>query len=109
MPTLPADEDYARALLTIFSERGLQAQQSLRLDDAKAAFLARNMGRAFDFDAALEYAILRGWLWTGFGSVRLTRTGDDEMQDIWPGRVDTHMPRRRDPPAPSAPLVKPNA
>lgn len=109
MPTLPADEDYARALLTIFSERGLLAQQSLRLDETKAAFLAKNMGRAADFEAALDYAVIRGWLLAGFGSLRLTQFGDEEMQMIWPGRIGGRAPGRRGPPAPSVPLVKPSA
>jgi hypothetical protein len=109
MPTLPADEDYARALLSIFGARRLLPQQSLRLDDARASFLRQNMGRAHDFEAALDYATLRGWLWAGFGSVRLTRPGDDEMQTIWPGRGDQPELDRRGPPAPSVPIVKPNA
>jgi hypothetical protein len=108
MPTLPADEDYARALLSIFGARRLLPQQSLRLDDARATFLAQNMGRPFDFEAALDYAILRGWLWAGFGSVRLTRPGAEAVQMIWPGRVDQPELGRRGPPAPSVPMVKPN-
>ena len=56
MPRLPADEDYARALLSIFSASGLRPLQSLGLDEVRAMFLDRNMGREFDFDAALDGA-----------------------------------------------------
>jgi hypothetical protein len=109
MPTLPADEDYARALLSIFAARHLLPMQSLRRDDVQATFLTWNMGREADFDAALEYAIIRGWLWAGFGSIRLTGPGDEEMQTIWEGRGLGSEPDRRGPPAPSLPVVKPSS
>ena len=82
MPTLPADEDYARALLSILGGRNLRPLQSLRRDEVKSTFLARNMGRPYDFEAALDYAISRGWLWAGFDHIRLTSRGDEEMQTI---------------------------
>ena len=94
MPRLPADEDYARALLSIFGASGLRPLQSLGLDRVRTMFLDRNMGRAADFEAALDYAVSLGWLSSGFGRVRLTAPGDDEMQTIWIGRgVGTELPR----------------
>jgi len=109
MPRLPADEDYARALLSIFSASGLRPLQSLGLDEVRAMFLDRNMGRASDFEAALDYAISLGWLWSGFGRVRLTAPGDEEMQTIWMGRGMGGEPPRRQPPAPSGKPLKSGA
>ena len=86
MPTLPADEDYARALLSIFQSERLKARQSLRESDVRKAFLAGGMGKPFDFEAALDYAISQGWLWRGLGSLRLTSPGDEEMLTIPVGR-----------------------
>ena len=88
MTTLPADEDYARALLSVFRLKNVRPRQSLVRDEAKAAFLARNLGRADDFDAALTYAVSQSWLWSGFGMLRLTELGAEEMQTIGPGRDD---------------------
>ena len=79
MARLPADEDYARALLSIFSTRQYHDRRSLRLSEAQAAFLGRNMGRLADFEAALEYAMHRGWLARALNSVRLTAPGVEEM------------------------------
>ena len=56
MAILPADEDYARALLAIFKAKKIGVRQTLRLREARAAFLFQNMGRLADFDAALQYA-----------------------------------------------------
>jgi hypothetical protein len=109
MPHLPADEDYARALLSIFSASGLRPLQSLGLDEVRAMFLERNMGRASDFEAALDYAVSLGWLWSGFGRVRLTAPGDEEMQTIWMGRGMGGEPPRRQPPAPSGKPLKSGA
>ena len=85
MPTLPADEDYARAVLSIFCARNVRPLQSLGLDEVRTAFLARNMGRACDFEAALDHAVSLGWLWAGLDRIRLTTPGDEEMQTIWLG------------------------
>ena len=85
MARLPADEDYARALLSIFRARKLRARQSLRLSDAKAAFLFQNMGRAADFDAALDYARSLGWLSIDLNMLRLTSPGAEEM--VSPGAL----------------------
>ena len=79
MARLPADEDYARALLSIFRARKIRARQSLRLSDARAAFLVENMGRAADFDAALDYARSLGWLSIDLNMLRLTSPGAEEM------------------------------
>ena len=79
MARLPADEDYARALLSIFKARRLRARQSLPLSEARAAFLGRNMGRLADFEAALDYATSRGWLAPALDMVRLTPPGAEEM------------------------------
>ena len=43
MARLPADEDYARALLAVFKAKKVGARQTLRLSEARAAFLFRNM------------------------------------------------------------------
>jgi hypothetical protein len=109
MPTLPADEDYARALLSILGARNLLPMQSLGLDEARTTFLEQNMGRASDFDAALDYAVSLGWLWSGFGRIRLTAPGDEEMQTIWLGRSGWHEPPRHGPPAPSPTALKSGA
>ncbi len=82
MATLPADEDYARALLCIFRARKVGARQTLRLSEAKAAFLRGNMGRLVDFEAALQYAMSRGWLALALDMVRLTAPGAEEMQSV---------------------------
>ena len=78
MATLPADEDYARAVLSIFQGRGVRPRQSLCVGEVKAAFLRHNMGRAADFDPAIEYAARRGWLSVAFDSIRLASPGDED-------------------------------
>jgi len=82
MATLPADEDYARALLSIFKAKKISARQSLRLSEAQAAFLRLNMGRIADFEAALQYATSRGWLALALDMIRLTPPGAEEMQSV---------------------------
>jgi hypothetical protein len=87
MTTLPADEDYARAVLAIFQARNVKPPQSLRVTDVKAALLAQNMGSPADFDAALEFATGEGWLALAFDRIRLTVSGAEEMQTVvWPLR-----------------------
>ncbi len=83
MARLPADEDYARALLSIFQAKNIRARQSLRIGEVKAAFLRRNMGRLADFDAALQYAMSQGWLGLAFDMLRLTAPGAEEMQTVF--------------------------
>ena len=82
MARLPADEDYARALLSIFQAKNIRARQSLRIGEVRAAFLLKNMGRLADFDAALQYAMSQGWLGLAFDMIRLTGPGAEEMQTV---------------------------
>ena len=79
MVTLPADEDYAKAMLSIFSEKGLRAGQTLRADQVGVEFERRNMGRPADYEAALTYAAYRGWLRVDLGRIRLMEAGRAEM------------------------------
>ncbi len=82
MARLPADEDYARALLSIFMARKIRARQTIRLSEARATFLFQNMGRLADFEAALQYAMSRGWLALALDMIRLTAPGAEEMQSV---------------------------
>ena len=82
MTRLPADEDYARAVLSIFKARRIRARQSLRLGEVRTAFLLKNMGRLADFEAALQFATSRGWLALALDMLRLTPPGDEEMQTV---------------------------
>jgi hypothetical protein len=79
MAILPADEDYAKAVLTIFRARDVRAGQSLRARQVSADFLAGNMGRAADYEAALRYAADQGWLTIELEMIRLTKAGFAEM------------------------------
>ena len=96
MASLPADEDYARAVLAIFRAKDVRARQSLRVGDLEAAFLNRNMGRRADFEAALQYATSQGWLARVLDMIRLTPPGAEEMQTVsWPLRgADPFSPGR---------------
>jgi hypothetical protein len=82
MASLPADEDYARALLWVFHAKKIRVQQSLRVADARASFLVLNMGRLADFEAALDHAIKRGWLNLAFDMARLTPKGLEEIRTM---------------------------
>jgi hypothetical protein len=87
MATLPADEDYARAVLAIFRARKVHERESLRVGDVEAAFLLQNMGRPADFEAALDYATSQGWLARALDRVRLMAPGAEEMETVfWPLR-----------------------
>ncbi len=79
MTTLPADEDYAKAILTIFRDRQVRAGQSLRAEQVSGEFQARNMGRAADYEAALRYSTERGWLTLELDRIRLTYPGFAEL------------------------------
>jgi hypothetical protein len=79
MSTLPADEDYAMSLLTIFRSAGIRARQSLRAAQVNRDFLTLNLGRQADYQAALAYAQERGWLSAEFGMIRLSKHGFDEI------------------------------
>lgn len=78
MTTLPADEDYAKAMLSIFSARGVRAGESFPASRLVAEFETRNMGRPADYEAALDYAVQRGWLRVELGRIRLTPAGSAE-------------------------------
>jgi hypothetical protein len=75
MTMLPADEDYAKGLLTIFSARHVRPGQSL----PAAEVASRNLGRPYDYDAAVAYSRERGWLRCELGWLRLTGGGFAEM------------------------------
>jgi hypothetical protein len=79
MATLPADEDYARAMLTIFAARNARAGESLPIDDLRRAFVAANYGRLADCEAALAYAETRGWVRRQLDRVRLAAAGHAEF------------------------------
>ena len=79
MATLPADEDYAKGLLTIFSAHAVRPGQSLSAREVGREFVLRNLGRAFDYDAAVAYSEDRGWLRRELDRLRLTGGGWAEM------------------------------
>ena len=79
MATLPADEDYAKGLLTIFSAHAVRPGQSLSARDVSREFELRNLGRAYDYQAAVAYSEDRGWLKREFDRLRLTGGGWAEM------------------------------
>lgn len=78
MTTLPADEDYAKGLLSIFRAKGVRAGESLRAGQVVLEFELRNLGRPADYEAALSYAAERGWLRLELGHIRLTEAGAAE-------------------------------
>ena len=79
MPALPADEDYAKGLLTIFTAHAVRPGQTLRERDVSREFCSRNLGREFDYLAALAYSESCGWLRRESGWLRLTGGGYAEM------------------------------
>ena len=79
MIMLPADEDYAMGLLTIFSAHSVRPGQSLRASEVSREFISRNLGRPFDYDAAVTYSETRGWLRRELGHLRLTGGGFAQM------------------------------
>lgn len=78
MATLPADEDYARAVVSIFQARSARPRQPMGAGEVKAAFLSRNMGRPADFDAAIDYAASQGWLSVAADGIRLAPPGAED-------------------------------
>jgi len=106
MTRLPADEDYAHALLSVFQLKKVRPRQSLVTAEARASFLKRNFGREDDFEAALSYAVSHQWLWSGFGMLRLTEAGGEEMQTIGRGRDDWSETPARWPPRPNLSAFK---
>ncbi len=79
MTTLPADEDYAKGLLTIFSAHAVRPGQSLRESEVSREFRLRNLGRDFDYRAAVAYSETQGWIRRESDWLRLTRGGFAEM------------------------------
>jgi hypothetical protein len=79
MTVLPADEDYAKGLLTIFSAHAVRPGQSLRETEVSREFCSRNLGREFDYRAAVAYSETRGWIRRESDWLRLTRGGFAEM------------------------------
>ena len=79
MTTLPADWDYAKALLSIFDDARVRPGQSLRAGDVQLTFHNKNMGREHDFSAALAYSLDLGWLSSEWGRLRLTKAGFEEI------------------------------
>lgn len=78
MVVLPADEDYARGLLTIFSAMQVRPGQSLKASRVNVEFIDRNLGRPADYQAALSFSVSQGWLTLEMGMIRLTRNGFSE-------------------------------
>ena len=76
---LPADEDYARALLLIFAEAGARPGQTLSTGRLGQDFLARNLGRQADYEAAVAHAVERGWVKIALDRLRLTPAGFAEF------------------------------
>lgn len=79
MATLPADEDYAKSVLSIFRAKHIRAGQTLRSGQVRIEFLIKNMGRQTDYEAGLEYAIDRSWLRLDLNMIRLTDAGFAEQ------------------------------
>ncbi|WP_158814860.1 hypothetical protein [Methylocapsa sp. S129] len=79
MATLPADEDYAKSVLSIFHANQIRPGETLRAGQVKIEFLTRNMGRQPDYEAGLDYAIDRHWLRLDLNMIRLTDSGFAEQ------------------------------
>lgn len=79
MTVLPADEDYARALLALFADAGMRPGESLPAGRVGQDFLERNFGRAADYEAALAHAVERGWVKVALDRLRLTPAGFAEL------------------------------
>ena len=76
---LPADEDYAQGLLTIFTLHAVRPGESLRASEVSREFILRNLGRPYDYAAAVSYSEGRGWIRCEMGWLRLTGGGFAEM------------------------------
>jgi hypothetical protein len=76
---LPADEDYAMSLLSVFRSARVHARQTLDAQSVEREFLANNMGRQADFKAGLELAVDREWLKLELNRIRLTEKRFDEQ------------------------------
>jgi hypothetical protein len=78
MPTLPADEDYAKSILAIFHANHVRPGQTLRASQVEAEFLASRRGAPSDCEAGLRYAVDRRWLRVDLNMIRLTQAGLEE-------------------------------
>jgi hypothetical protein len=76
---LPADEDYARALMALFAAAGTRPGESLSAGRIGRDFVERNFGRAADYEAALVHAVERGWIKIALDRLRLTPAGFAEI------------------------------
>jgi hypothetical protein len=79
MTMLPADEDYARALMALFADARTRPGESLSAGRLGHDFIERNFGRAADYDAALAHAVERGWVKIALDRLRLTPAGFAEI------------------------------
>ena len=79
MAILPADEDYARSVLSIFHARKIRPRQTLKAGQVRSDFLTKNFGRETDYEAGLKYAIDRDWLRIELNMIRLTEAGCSEQ------------------------------
>ena len=76
---LPADEDYARALMVLFAAAGTRPGESLPAGRIGHDFVERNFGRTDDYEAALAHAVERGWVKIALDRLRLTPAGFAEL------------------------------
>jgi hypothetical protein len=76
---LPANEDYAKAILSIFSAKHIRPGQALRAEQVSGEFLAGGMGRTAEYEDALKYAIGQDWLRAQLNMIRLTDAGFAQM------------------------------
>jgi hypothetical protein len=79
VPVLPADEDYAMSVLSIFRSARIGPHQSLDAKRVENEFLVNNMGWQADYQAGLDLAVNRKWLKIELNTIRLTEKGFDEQ------------------------------
>jgi hypothetical protein len=72
---LPANEDYAKAILSIFASSRVGPGQTLSEKRVSEIFQTRKMGRLVDYQDAMQYALEHKWLTLQLGMVRLTSAG----------------------------------
>jgi hypothetical protein len=79
MAAPPTIEDSAKAILAIFSSRNVRAGEILMFSKVNAQFL-QSAGRAVDFQAGLQHAIIQGWIDLSSPTmIRLTEAGFSAM------------------------------
>jgi hypothetical protein len=76
---LPANEDYAKAILSIFAASHVRPGETLSAERVSSAFRTGNFGRSADYEDALKYAVDQNWLTLQSGMIRLTRFGFAEI------------------------------